>query len=152
MSVIISVVPFVIAAVVSSTSASMALGEVLQEEAPHLTLPTIIRQEALLKKTLLNLGASNIREASNQVQSHIDQFHIVFEKDNTGLFHIKFIGDIGQQEAADFVQELQEEYGRVVQEYVYTQLKQKAEEKGLTLEQEAVQRDQSIVLTFNLNS
>lgn len=177
MSVIVSVVPFIITGAVAGIAGVAALtkevisatgeaasvaGEIAEEkyaawkqrkaEEKSITLSTIIRNEQLLQKSLQNLGAKNIITNPQSIEGKVDEFHIVFEKTPTGLFNIKFVGEIEQEEAEQFRTELQDEYGKVVQDYVYTQLKQKAEDKGLVLEKETVQKDQSIVLTYNINS
>ena len=156
MSVIIAVVPFIIAGLASSAASMGAMANTEEDEQQSndeaLALTTNIRNEELLKRTLVNLGAKNISSGKNAVEGKIDAFHIVFEKTATGLFNIKFQGEITEAEATKFRDELQQEYGSVVQDYVYTQLKQKAEQKGLSLEQETVQKDQSIVLTYNISS
>ena len=156
MSVIIAVVPFIIAGLASSAASMGAMANTEEDEQQSndeaLALGTNIRNEELLKRTLVNLGAKNISSGKNAVEGKIDAFHIVFEKTATGLFNIKFQGEITEAEAAKFRDELQQEYGSVVQDYIYTQLKQKAEQKGLSLEQETVQKDQSIVLTYNISS
>jgi|GEM_PF-1829848 len=120
-------------------------------EQKSLTLKTNIRNSELLAKTLTNLGTKDISINTIQIEGEIDNFRIVFEQDKEGIFDIKFIGEIEEKEAQKFVDELQSEYGKVVQEFVYVKLKEKAIEKGLDLQQENVQNDQSIVLTYNIN-
>lgn len=120
-------------------------------EQKSLTLKTNIRNSELLAKALVNLGTKDISINTIQIEGEIDNFRIVFEQDKEGVFDIKFIGEIEEKEAQKFVDELQSEYGKVVQEFVYVKLKEKAIEKGLDLEQENVQNDQSIVLTYNIN-
>ena len=158
MSVIIAITPFIIAGVTSLVSGVAVLSsdnDNNQDNKKSITLPTNIRNEELLQKALRNLGANIVRNADNVTKSDVDDFHVVFQRTSTGVFEIKFTGnknEVDNKEANAFRDELQEEYGRVIQDYVYTQLKQKAEEKGLSLEKEAVQKDQSIVLTYNINS
>lgn len=156
MSVIIAVVPFIIGGSISSAAALGGIvGEILQNSGntneKRIVLKTTIRNADLLKKTLFNLGAKNVNNSSSQIQGLIDQFHIVFEQDKDGTLSVRFEGEIELEEAKKFVDELQNEYGKVVQEFVYVKLKEKAVEKGLDLEQEKVQNDQSIVLTYNIN-
>lgn len=156
MSVIIAVVPFIIG---SSISSAAALGGIVSEmlrngqntNEKRIVLKTTIRNTDLLKKALFNLGAKNVNDNSSQIEGLIDQFHIVFEQDKDGTLNVRFEGEIDAEEAKKFIGELQDEYGKVVQEFVYVKLKEKAVEKGLNLEQEKVQKDQSIVLTYNIN-
>lgn len=154
MSIIVSVTPFVISNTVASIDAAAVTKRVAEAGRTGMqliTLPTQIRNEQLLKKTLHNLGAGHVTTTSNSLQSNIGTSRILFQKTTAGIFYITLAGTMTQQEAESFTAELQQEYGNVVQEYVYQQLKEKAATKGLTLVQEAVQKDQSIVLTYNIN-
>lgn len=156
MSVIIAVVPFIIGGSISSAAALGGIvSEMLQNSEntneKRIVLKTTIRNADLLKKALFNLGAKNVNDSSSQIEGLIDQFHIIFEQDKDGTLSVRFEGEIELEEAKKFVDELQNEYGKVVQEFVYVKLKEKAVEKGLDLEQEKVQNDQSIVLTYNIN-
>lgn len=154
MSFIVSVTPFVISNTVAGIDAAAVTRRVAEAGRTGMqliTLPTQIRNEQLLKKTLHNLGAGTVTTTPNSLQSEIEATRILFQKTTEGIFHITLAGVITQQEAESFTAELQQEYGNVLQDYVYLQLKEKAAAKGLTLTQEAVQKDQSIVLTYNLN-
>lgn len=156
MSVIIALVPFIIGGSISTVSATALAVELATEnntvtEQKSLVIPSTIRNKDLLNKTLTNLGAKNIIYNTGQLEGSIDNFHIAFEENRNGTLDVKFIGEIEPGEAQKFVDELQTEYGKVVQEFVYLKLKEKAVEKGLNLEQEKVQNDQSIVLTYNIN-
>ncbi|GGH59333.1 hypothetical protein HNQ91_000609 [Filimonas zeae] len=148
MSIIISVIPFVIL----STTVGSALATPTDTDNEGVIRPTNIRNQALLEKTLANLGAGNVSRGTYQLDTPRFSPTISFFKADNGTFSINVTGLVTDDEVDRFVLQLTEEYGRVVQDYVYTQLKEKAEEKGLVLAQEAVQQDQSIVLTYQINS
>lgn len=146
MSIIISVTPFVI----SSTSVNGGLANYTDNEG-HIR-PTHIRNQTLLEKTLANLGAGNVSTGTYQLETPRFNPTISFFKAENGTFSINVTGLVTESEVDNFALQLTEEYGRVVQDYVYTQLKEKAEQKGLILAQEAVQQDQSIVLTYQISN
>lgn len=145
MSIIISLTPFVI----SSTSVRANLPQV---EKKGYIRNTSIRNQQLLEKTLANLGAGNVSPGTFKLETPHFSPTITFFKADNGTFSISITGLVTEQEVNRFTAQLTEEYGRVVQDFVYTQLKEKAEEKGLVLAQETVQQDQSIVLTYQINN
>jgi len=158
MSIIISIVPIVLGALAATSAATTATASMIETDVNKqksnqdvIELATNIRNEKLLRETLVKMGAQNIQIDQKSLGSDIDDFHIVFVQKDNGTFNIQFIGNINQEEAINFKNDLIAEYSNMVQNYVYETLKTKAEEKGLTLEKEILQSDQSIVLTYNIN-
>ncbi len=148
MSIIIAIVPLVLGAIASSASVT---GDVAATtDCSTTTLPTQIRNEELLYTALKNLGATNIHRDVALLNGKIDDFHITFCKNEYGVFDIQFVGEVGMESAENFRRDLLMEYGNVVQNHVYETLKNKAEQRGLTLEKEVIQADQSVVLTYNV--
>ena len=156
MSIVISIVPIVLGTLAASSAAAKAI-EVeadnnKQKNNQNVTeLSTNIRNEKLLQETLIKMGARNIQADQQSLGSDIDHFHIAFIRNNDQTFNIRFVGDVKQEEAINFRNDLIAEYSAMVQNYVYETLKRKAEEKGLRLEKEMLQSDQSVVLTYNVN-
>jgi len=158
MSVTVTVVPTVsIVPIISGVSLLGKLADEINETSEEelleerLIISSTIRNKDLLNKALINLGAENISYSKKRLKASVDNFEMVFNENKTGMLDVEFIGEIEQNEAQNFVSELQNEYGKVIQEFVYIKLKEKAVEKNLTLEQEKIQSDQSIVLTYNIN-
>ena len=157
MSIIISIVPIVLGTLAATSAAAAATAAAVTDTNKQssnrvvVELSTEIRNENLLRETLEKMGAQNIRVDQKSLGSDIDHFHIVFVRKDDQSFNIRFVGNVAQVEAMNFKDELIAEYRNVVQNYVYETLKRKAEEKGLKLEKEILQADQSIVLTYNVN-
>lgn len=156
MSVIVSIVPVIIGNVKYS-SAESDTAKLLSEDGvwlrPEVSLPVSIRNEGLFRQALENMGAGKIN-AGNEATSlltEIDNQVIQFIRNKGETYTAHFYGKITASEAESFVSELEEEYGNVVQNQVYETLKRKAESNGMTLVNETVQNDQTIVLTYNLN-
>ena len=147
MSIIISVIPIVVGAL----GATVAAIEADADKQNFRELPTNIRNENILQKTLVKMGARNIRSDNKNIGSDIDNFHIAFVRKEDQTFNIRFAEYITQKEAIKFRDELVAEYGALIQSHVYETLKRKAEEKGLELEKEVLQTDQTIVLTYRVN-
>ncbi|MCL1933464.1 MAG: hypothetical protein FWF53_06620 [Candidatus Azobacteroides sp.] len=145
MSIIISIVPIVIGTSPTATAAAKAANT---KETDVVEFPSNIRNEKLLRETLVKMGAKNIQKS---LGSDIDHFHITFVQQSDQTFNIRFVGNVRREEAINFKNDLIAEYSNLVQNYVYETLKRKAEEKGLRLEKEILQSDQTIVLTYNIN-
>ena len=138
MSIIISIVPIVLGSLAASSAAAKAVmlevnSNKQKNDQSVIELPTNIRNEKLLRETLENMGARNIHD-QKLYKYDIDNFHIDFVQDKDQTFKIRFVGDIEQEEAMKFKNELTTEYGNVVQNYVYETLKRKAEDKAMKLE------------------
>ena len=153
MSIIISIVPIVLGtlAVTYEAAAATTDGDKQGNNQDIIELSTNIRNENLLRETLEKMGAQNIQVNQKSLGGEIDNFHIAFVRKEDQTFNIRFVGNVAQEEAVNFKNDLIAEYSNVVQNYVYETLKRKAEEKGLELKKEILQADQSIVLTYNVN-
>ena len=153
MSVIISIVPIILGSIAASAAAGTAVAAIDNDfnNQSSIELPTNIRNEKILRETLLKMGAQNILSDSNSIGSDIDHFHIAFVQKEDLTYNIRFVGDVKKEDAINFRDELIAEYGNLVQSHVYETLKRKAEEKRLKLEKEVLQADQTIVLTYRVN-
>lgn len=155
MSVIVTIVPVVIGRVRYSAVESDTTSLISDNGAwlsPKVKLPTLIRKEDLLRETLENLGAKKIvkgNEATSLIVE-IDHYVIQLIRNKNENYTAYFYGEISESKAKEFISELEDEYGNVVQNQVYETLKKKAEANGMDLLNETVQNDQTIVLTYNL--
>lgn len=115
-------------------------------------VPTLIRNEDLLRETLENMGVKKISKGipATSLIVEIDHYIFILDLQKEGNYIADFFGEISETEAKDFTSELEEEYGNLLQNHVYETLKKKAEANGMTLLNETVQNNQTIVLTYNL--
>lgn len=133
----------------------ITLEEAMQRLAAHrkstFSVPTKMKSEALLRNTLTKLYNASVNDKDNALETVISGHHLVFQMSNTGFYEVQYANAREGDAIVALVREMEVEYKGMVQDYVYNTIKAKAKEKGLVLEQEAVQKNQSIVLTFNLN-
>ncbi|MDR1202435.1 MAG: hypothetical protein LBL58_12540 [Tannerellaceae bacterium] len=129
------------------------------------SLRTVIRNKELLQKALEKTAAQNIRVYEKSLKCDLDRFHVELALKGDLTFSINTTvrtsrtamqrHESKSQSATEalevFKSDLTTAYGALVQEHVYETLKRKAVQKGLTLEKEAIQNDQSIVLTYTIN-
>lgn len=116
------------------------------------SIPTNMKSGELIRNTLTKLYGIYTTDYGNIFETVISGYQMVFQMSGNGFFEVRHF--YAQEAAAvtRMIREMEKEYQGMVQDYVYNAIKTKAEEKGLVLEQEAVQKNQSIVLTFNLNA
>lgn len=112
-------------------------------------LETRCKDESLLRAALENYGCRSF-VSGEQVDSAIDGKRIVFQRNEQGAFDAVFTGGITVEHAQEFVDNLHDEYTQQVQQQVYRRLLSKAKDRGLELESEEVQQDNSILLTFTV--
>lgn len=112
-------------------------------------LETRCKDEHLLRAALENYGCRSI-VSGEQVDSAIDGKRILFQRNEQGAFDAVFTGGITLEHAQQFISDLHEEYTLQVQQQVYRKLMDRAKARGLTLESEEVQDDNSIRLTFTV--
>lgn len=148
MSIIISINPIIIE---GSNNETCLTASEIEQKYPNCKekIRTKIRNEDVLIKALKKLGAENNVTIGSSPKTSIGS-NIVFLKNEAGTFDILFMGLLLRGEAKTFRDNLEEEYGNLIQEYVYEKLKQNAEEKGMILENEEMQADQTIVLTYRI--
>ncbi|NML41020.1 hypothetical protein HHL17_27750 [Chitinophaga sp. G-6-1-13] len=115
------------------------------------SIQTNMKSEGLIRNTLTKLYKAKINGKGNVFETVIYGCQLVFQMNGSGFYEVQYFYDVESGDVRALVDDIQAEYKGMVQDYVYNTIKAKAEEKGLVLEQEAVQKNQSIVLTFNLN-
>lgn len=120
-------------------------------KSPTLTIPTRMRNAEFLLRALKELGTQNVIQENDKLVSGFANLSISYLPDTDGYIGLHFNGTINAEEAKEFAGILESQYGKLLQEAVYTQLKQKAENKGLKLEEEYIEEDDTIVLTYNAN-
>lgn len=120
-----------------------------QELSNSFSLETRMKDEELLKAALENYGCKSV-VMEETIDSTLDGTRILFERNEQDVFEVVFVGDISTDHARTFVAELDEEYTQLVQQQVYENLLSRARQRGLVMESEEVQEDNSIVVTFRV--
>jgi len=121
------------------------------EKQSAFTFPTNMKSEGLIRNTLTKLYQAKINGKGNLFETVIYGCQLVFQMSGSGFYEVNYFYSQEAGDVAALISDIEAEYKGMVQDYIYNTIKAKAEEKGLVLEQEAVQKNQSIVLTFNLN-
>jgi hypothetical protein len=111
---------------------------------------TRMKDPELLQFALQNCGCRSV-VSGVKVDSAIESARIVFEPVEGNAFIAVFTGDISSIQADDFLADVFMEYTRQVQQQVYRKLMNSATTKGMTLDAEELQDDDSIVLTFSFS-
>lgn len=153
MSVTLTLVPLAIAVGISLTAASTSLLSQHRNTAVENIPPleTAFTDANLLHKTLTQHGL--------QVQTTHENELIVrspsgvlryFRHNNTQPFSLQMSNISNMRELLDSVDELENEYGRNVQTFTYNKVMTSLHEHGMTVDQEEVLEDDSILLTLNL--
>lgn len=115
-----------------------------------LVIPTRIRNIEYLLRTLEELGTQNVIVKEESVIANFTKLSVCYQPDKEGYIQLRFIGKIKEEEAYNFKNLLETQYGKQLQEAVYKQVKERAQNQGLKLEQEYVEEDNTIVLTYNV--
>lgn len=114
------------------------------------SFPTNFRDGQLLIRTLQEYGLSPRRYPNGEVVCTHEGYTLRFSSSEEGPYSVQ-IGDLRQpQQMFHLLSALDEDYGRIVQSVAYENLKNKAHERGLTVESEEVLQDNSIVITLNV--
>lgn len=144
MSITLVLVPVAIA-----VAGAIATRERSQDNPNSFHLRTKIKDEHLLKTALENYGCRTI-VTSETIDSAIDGTRILFERNEQNVFEVVFIGEISKDHAQAFLDQLHDEYTHLVQQQVYENLISRARQRGLVIESEEVQEDNSIVVTLEV--
>lgn len=115
------------------------------------TIQTVMKKEHLLKKAIEQYGCSVQGDETNY-QTEVGDIKIGFYQNEEGVFEAIFDESVEQEHALEFIENLHTEYKYLIQQETYTRLVERAKENGLELESEAIQKDRSILLTFEVQS
>lgn len=153
MSVTLTLVPLAIAVGITLTATSSALLS-QQKNTPVEQLPvleTAFTDANLLHKTLtqhgLQVRSTHENELTVSSPSGVLRY---FRQDNTQPFQLQISHVSNMRELLDSVDELENEYGRNVQTFTYSKVMTSLYEHGMTVDQEEVLEDDSILLTLNV--
>jgi hypothetical protein len=143
MSVELALLPIAIAAIGAIASRKRAQ----RQAETSFSLETRMTDPRILQAALGNCGCQSVATGA-AVDSAIEGARIIFEPRDNGALNAAFFGAIAPSQAEEFIASLYGEYTRLVQQDVYQKVIERAAAKGLSLESEEIQQDDSIVLTF----
>ena len=104
----------------------------------------------VLLKTLSEHGISIEKNLSNKIVGKISTYTLTFTRDSESEAYNVVISHLEKDNAEEKIQDLASEYSSNVQEESYLSIIEKLKENNLTLENEEVLEDDTIVLTINL--
>ena len=142
-------ITLVLVPVAIAVASAIATRKESRDDPGSFRLGTRMKDEKLLKAALENYGSRTI-VTSESIDSTIDDTRILFERNEQDAFEAVFVGDISIDHAETFLAQLDEEYTRLVQQQVYENLLSRARQRGLVMESEEVQNDNSVVITFRV--
>lgn len=153
MSLSIFLVPLAIAGTTALTASTYSVNieaelSALNEKKVYYKVETKMKDEQLLQETLRNYG-SETSHVNKHVESIIGDVQITFYKEENGTFSAIFHEEIDVADAEQFVNNIFEEYTRVVQQQTYEKLMERATREGLIFESENREED-TITLTFQV--
>lgn len=154
MSLSVFLVPVAIGAVTAVVGATQSMDEEMEIKSlsnseVYFKLETKMKDEAILQETLKNYG-SELEQENEEVTSTIGGTQITFHKSDTGTYQAYFHEDIALKDAEQFLDNIHEEYIRIVQQKTYEKLIERASNEGLMFESEETNENESIVLTFEV--
>lgn len=146
MSISLALIPFAIAAITAiSTGSSKTIGEERE-----IKIKTGIMDKNMLLSSLDNYGYM-YQVVEDDIITHIGNAKVTFCKNEQNGYDAVVVGSNLSAEKSEIdIQDIYDEYQKVVQEDVYKNLLCNAESKGMKLENEEVLEDNSILLTFNI--
>lgn len=114
-------------------------------------IKTIMKKEHLLKLAIEQYGCETDELTHGNYLTNIGDIKIYFQPDGDGIFEAVFDNTVETEAALEFIENVNTEYKYAIQQETYRNLMRQAEQKGLELETEEIQKDRSILLTFNVN-
>ncbi len=150
MSMMITLVPIVIA--LGSTVSTASLAAVCTNRQKSISeVPTKYADRELLIKTLSEHGIKVGEINSDHIMISTDEGEIHYKRENENspfMMSVKGIKDMDRIMAS--LKEFEDEYGRNVQAFTYHKIMEAMEEHGLSLKEEEVLEDDSIMLTLSI--
>ena len=110
---------------------------------------TPIKRMDLLIRSISELDY-NLQQINNKYVIKDTDGDIEFIRNNNNQIDILFSSNYSRQQVQSISSDIYNQYTSVLQAEVYNTLKQKAEERGYTLENEVIEEDNSIVLNFTV--
>lgn len=120
---------------------------------------TVFADRSLLIKTLEEHGVENVQVSGESVFGKFGSFRIdcyreqksVYDTVEQNPFIMKISAECSQEEIDNFINDINTEYMTNTQEESYIKIKERLEKQGLSIDEEEVFEDNTIVLTVNIN-
>lgn len=112
--------------------------------------PTNFKDKDLLIKTLMEFGGNLINESNDMITYSYSNIVLKFISTDNGLFGVEINNEIEMGNIFKTLSLIDKEYKQNVQKYAYMNLKEKVANKGLTIENEEVLDDNSILITIQI--
>ncbi|QJC50285.1 hypothetical protein HGI30_00820 [Paenibacillus albicereus] len=122
----------------------------LQRQSPPSVFPTNFREGDLLFKTLKEFGINPTRGQDESISCRVEGSTLIFRQQGDSPFQVEIRNAPDLQKVYGQLSSLDEDYKRQLQSRIYEKLKQRAAERNMTVENEEVLEDNSIVLTLNI--
>ncbi|HLS66219.1 MAG TPA: hypothetical protein VK029_04405 [Pseudogracilibacillus sp.] len=119
------------------------------EQGEFYKINTNMKDEQIMQQALENRGNA-VTVTDDQIEASIGKVDIYFQRQEDNTISAIFHKDVAVEDAREFIKNTYEEYTHVVQQNTYEKLLQRAENEGLVLQTETKQKDNTIVLTFNV--
>jgi hypothetical protein len=113
-------------------------------------LKTRMKNRELLLSALRKTGVEPVEKDGIIRTAHGPDKQLSFHLNEENGYDVRFTGKWSLEEAEEWTTQLHEEYTLLLQEQVYRKLLERSKERGLDLETEEVEDDNSIVLTFTV--
>ena len=120
--------------------------EILKKE-----FTTTIKDKDTLIKTLEEHGAVDIEDRDNTVMCRCEAFYLTFTKNDAESPYVMTAIFNDEYGLEDLAKDLGEEYAINAQEASYNKIKERLEERNMTISEEEVYEDNTIVLTIDLD-
>lgn len=154
MSLTLMLVPTVlplVAALGSSVSAAAIAAACSVKDKSIEPVQTTCLDRDLLVKTLTEHGLQVEEISENRICVHTEGGEVIYSRSSSEEAFMVEAHDIRHlQETIDALHEFETEYGKNVQAFTYAKIKGALEEHGLTLQNEEVLEDDSIMLTLQV--
>ncbi|AZK45382.1 hypothetical protein [Paenibacillus lentus] len=118
---------------------------------PVVTFPTNFRDGELLFRTLKEFGVNPVR-AGHAITCRVEDSLLLFRQSQShdSPFYVEVRNAPDLRKVYQYLSDVDEDYKRCLQAMVYEKLKERVEDKNMTIESEEVLEDNSIVLTINI--
>ncbi|MCW5601386.1 hypothetical protein [Nitrosomonas sp.] len=137
---------------IESEAGSKVFGEMSQHVETVAEYPTNFRDGALLMEALMDFGANPIQRANGQIVCKVENSKLVFTQKGDEPYLVEITNAPSLEEAYHYLSDVDQDYKRCVQTDVYNKLKSRITSQNMTIENEEVVEDNSIVITLNIQN
>lgn len=111
--------------------------------------PTNFTEKDLLIKTLCEYGV-NVEEEEDSLKCCIDSYNFIFKKHSLPYYEVEIYGEDSLRDLYYHLSNIDTEYKNNTQAYTYERILSKISESNMSIQQEEILEDDSIVLTLEI--